>query len=196
MSKVRANWEAFLDPSVLRERLISASLYLAAYELLVDSIVEHIRSFFTNGFDEKGPLVSDEYKKKVLHQNTSPVYASLAWLKQHDVLDDNDLKDFERIKECRNAVAHELPTIVGGTSSVDYAAMFPVMVALIRKIEVWWIVNVEVPTNPDYDGRPVDEAGIVPGPVMMLQLMLEIVLGEPDKANYYLHEFRKHHREP
>jgi hypothetical protein len=27
------------------------------------------------------------------------------------------------------------------------------MVALLRKIEVWWIPNVEIPTNPDFEEK-------------------------------------------
>jgi len=53
-------------------------------------------------------------------------------------------------------------------------------VALLRKIGVWWVVNVEIPTNPDFDGQEIDEAGIVPGAVLSLQMLIEVASGNPE----------------
>lgn len=191
MSDSTTRWEEFLNPELLRGKLISASIYLAAYELLVDSIVERIKSFFTNGFNANGPQVSLKYKVEVLSRNTSLVYASLSWLQEQGAIDDKDVQAFEVIKKCRNEVAHEMPKIISGESEIQFIEQFPVMVSLLKKIEIWWIVNLEIPINPDFADADIDEAGIVPGPVWNLQLMIDVALGEPDKANYYLDEFKK-----
>jgi hypothetical protein len=63
--------------------------------------------------------------------------------------------------------------------------------ALLRKIETWWIVNFETPINPDLEEAEIAEAGIVPGPSLVLQLMTEIALGPPEKSRAFLNEFRK-----
>lgn len=84
-----------------------------------------------------------------------------------------------------------MPNLLGGESSVNFAQQFEQMVALLRKIEVWWIVNFELAINPDFRDAEIDEDGIIPGPLLMLQLMLEIALGDPEKASYYYDEFRK-----
>jgi hypothetical protein len=191
MSDTHDKWEAFLNPEVLRGRLISCSLYLAGYELLKDSIIERIKEFYSVGFDQSGLLMDDSYKTKVLSKSPSPLYASLQWLRENDVIDVSDLAQFEQVRECRNAVAHELPQILGGSANVDYVGHFGAIATLLRKIEVWWLVNVEIATDPDLVDKEVDEAGIVPGPIITLQLMLDVALGEPDKASYYLDEFRK-----
>ena len=65
------------------------------------------------------------------------------------------------------------------------------MVALLRKIEVWWIVNVELETDPDWADKEVDESGIVPGPVMMLQVMMDIALGDDEQAEFYIELYPK-----
>ncbi|GAI34251.1 unnamed protein product, partial [marine sediment metagenome] len=77
---VRISWERFLNPEILRTNLIVASLFITAFEMLKDSIIGHIRDFFTNGFDENGWIIDDKYKTEVLSKNKSPLYASLAWL--------------------------------------------------------------------------------------------------------------------
>ena len=196
MSDTRQKWEEFLNPELLREKLISASIYLATYEFLIDRIVERIESFFTNGFDANGPIVSSKYKAEVLSRNTSRVYASLSWLQEQGAIDGKDLAAFEAIKKCRNEVAHELPKLISGESEITFVEQFPVMVALLRKIEVWWIVNLEIPINPDFADADIAEDGIVPGPVLTLRLMIDIALGEPEKANYYLNEFKKRRVKP
>lgn len=190
--KVRQSWEGFLNPDVMRPRLISASIYIAAFEVLKDSIVTRIRDFFWVGFDESGDIIDPKYKSDVLSRNKSPVYASLDWLKEMGVVNDEDLTIFKNVKKCRNALAHRLFSTLGSEGlPAEFEQFLIQMVGLLYKIEVWWIVNVEIPTDPDFDGRDIDEDGIVPGPIMSIQLLLEIALGDEDKSRFYYEEFRK-----
>jgi hypothetical protein len=43
-----------------------------------------------------------------------------------------------------------------------------------------------------HDGAEVDECGIVPGPVMTMQLVMDIALGDDETCRYYYDELRKH----
>lgn len=184
-------WEALLDPDLLRGKLISASIYIAAYELLAESIIGHIKGFFFDGINPDGPVTSPAYAEEVLSRNRSPLYASLDWLRENDVIDDADLAAFETIKKCRNELAHEMLALASGFTDGQYLEQLPVIAALIKKIETWWVVNFEIPVNPDFDNVEIDETGIVPGPCMALQLLVDIALGEPNKAKWYLEEFRR-----
>jgi hypothetical protein len=84
---------------------------------------------------------------------------------------------------------HQLAS--GGAPS-KHVAELPKLVALLRKIEIWWIVNVEIPTNPDFDdATDVDEDGILPGPVMAVSLMVDVALGSEEEANRYVRAFRE-----
>lgn len=190
--KVRQSWEDFLNPEVTRPRLIAASIYIAGFEALKDSVVGRIRSFFWTGFDESGDKIDPKYQSDVLARKSSPVYASLEWLKEMHAIDAGDVTVYDRVKACRNTVAHELFATLGSRGlPPDFEQCFSDMVALLRKIEVWWITNVENPTNPDYDGREIDEDGIVPGPVMAMQLLMDIALGDDERSRFYYDEFRK-----
>ena len=193
--KVARSWEEFLNPEVTRPRLIAASLYIAGFEALKDSVVGRIRDFFWTGFDESGDKIDPEYQSDVLARNRSPVYASLDWLKGMNAIDDHDLETFDRVKACRNTLAHKLFSALGSEGlPADFERCFTEMGALLRKIEMWWIMNVEIPTNPDYDGSDIDESGIVPGPVMSMQLLLDIALGDDERSRFYYDEFRKRTR--
>lgn len=189
--KNREAWEAFLDPDVLRPNLIIASLYIAAFELLRSSIVDRIKSFYSTGFDQNGPRIGADYESEVSSRNRSPVYASLEWLKENGATDDNDLAIFEQVKECRNRLAHEIVGLLSNGIPPDLPMRFADMTALIDKIEKWWIVNVEIPINPDFDGQEIDEQGIMCGPVIALKALIDIALGSEEDSKRYLNEFLK-----
>jgi hypothetical protein len=190
--KVRRSWEEFLNPEVARPRLIAASIYIAAFEILKESVVVRIRDFFCTGVDESGDKIDPEYQADVLSRNRSPIYASLGWLKERNALDDRDLRTFDCIKACRNTLAHNLVSTLGMDGlPADFEKCFTDMVALLRKIEVWWTINVEISTNPDFASTAIDEGEIVPGSVVFMQLLMDIALGDEERSKFYYDEFRK-----
>jgi hypothetical protein len=188
---VNKSWERFLNPETLRANLIVASIFITAFEMLKDSIIGRIREFFTQGFDENGWIVSEDYKTKVLCLNKSPLYASLQWLKKMNVIDDQDIEEFNKIKNCRNEIAHEIANFISKGPKIDPLPLFSNIINLLYKIEKWWIVNVEIPTNPDFDGKEIDEDGIVPGTIMTLRLLADIALGSEEESSFYYNEFIK-----
>lgn len=185
MSDTEDQWEKFLDPDVVRPSLFLATMFITAFEILKDSIVEDIRSFYTNGFDANGPIVGPEYQSEVLSKNKSPLYASLQWLREHDAIDDEDLSIFEKLKSTRNLLAHQLFSVVTGQVESAHKVDFVALVALLRKIGVWWIVNVEIPTNPDFYGQEIDEEGIVPGSVLSLQMLIQVASGSTELLEHW-----------
>lgn len=185
MSSATEQWEQLLTPAVMQEKLISASLYVTAFELLKESIIGRIRSFYMVGFDVDGDFIDEKYETAVLSRNKNPLLASLDWLSDNDVVNENDRQAFERIRTTRNLLAHELPAMVMGSKDFHHVERFQELVALLKKIEVWWVVNMEIPVNPDFDGKEIDEEGIVPGPVLMLQMMLEVLSGNEELLKHY-----------
>jgi len=176
----------------LRPNLILASIYIAAFEILKDSIIERLRDFHVSGFDENGDIVMPEYND-VLAKDKSPIYASLKWLKESEAITNDDIEKFNKIKECRNRLAHELVKMLAKGLPEDFAERFHDMIELLDKIEKWWIINVEIPTDPDLAEKidNIDLDGIVPGPIASLKMMLDIALGSNETASYYINRFKK-----
>jgi hypothetical protein len=178
MTNAADNWERFLDPDVIRPTLLSATMFITAFELLKDCIVDRVRDYYTLGFGDK-TATTPEYEQGVLARDKKkrPLPASLDWLCEQHAIDDADLEIFTRLTDIRNQLAHEIFSVVTGQVPSEYDSQFPALIALLRKIEVWWIVNVEIPTNPDYDGQEIDETGITPGALMSLQILIEVANG-------------------
>lgn len=189
MSTNADRWERFLDPEVVRPSLFLSTMFITTFEILKDSVVDRIRDFYTNAWDENGPTVGPEYQSEVLSRKKSALYASFDWLREREAIDEADLMIFESLKKTRNQLAHQLFDVVTGQVESEHVSQFPVLVALLRKVEVWWVVNVEIPINPDYDGKEIDEAGIVPGAVLLLQMLIEVASG----STGLLEQWRKAH---
>ncbi|MGD0856452.1 MAG: hypothetical protein ABSA18_11680 [Dehalococcoidia bacterium] len=179
-NKDQMRWEDFLNPDVVQPTIAMASIYIAAFEILKDTLINRVREFssFTHQYRDDDPAVEAKYNSDVLSLNKSVVYASLSWLTSMQAIDNNDVATFERVKTCRNELAHELPRIVStGRLPLDFVDCLKEMIALLQKVETWWIINFEIPTNPDLDDKEIIETGIIPGPVFWLQLMSEVALG-------------------
>ena len=188
---VQRSWEDFLNPSVMRNRLTLAAIYIACFEALKDSLVSGIREFFCTGFDESGETIDPQYELSVLSRNRSTVYASLDWLVEMEALEEADIEAYEKVKKCRNVLAHELfSSLATEGLPIYFEAAFSELVRLLRKVEVWWIVNVEIPTNPEYNGREIDEDGITPGRLIAIRLLLDVALGDKEQSGYYYDMFR------
>jgi hypothetical protein len=127
-----------------------------------------------------------------VNRKRGTLYSSLDWLKGHDVINDADVATFERVKKCRNVLAHELWQVLGANGlPTDFQQSFADMVSLMRKIDIWWISNVEIPTNPEYDHTSIDENEIVPASVISMQLLLDVALGDDERSRFYLEEIRR-----
>jgi hypothetical protein len=187
--KVRASWEKALHPETLKTNIITASIFSMAYEMLKSSIVEKIESFYINGFDENGMIVSPEYKQKVLSLNRSPLYASLKWLQEKYAINDEDLKKFEHIKKCRNTLVHEMLTFASSGIDFDVAEVFDEMVRLLRKIEIWWFENFEMEINSEAYPEDLDLEQVVPGHVLSLKMLIDVALGPEEEARKYYDYF-------
>ena len=185
------SWERFLKPENLKANLIILSLFITSYEILKDSIIARIRNFYTNGFNEKGWIIDKEYQTKVKSLNKSLLSASLEWLKNMKAIDDNDIEEFNEIKKCRNELAHEIVNFITKGSTINPLPLFPKMINLLEKIEKWWILNVEIKLNPNLNDKEIDEKGIVPGPIIMLRVLMDIALGNEKESRFYYNGFKE-----
>ncbi|MDU9028700.1 hypothetical protein [Pseudomonas mediterranea] len=184
---VEKQWENLLTPAVMQERMIAISLYITAYEMLKESIIGRLKDFYCIGFDADGTTTSPDYDLKVLdlHKKRSPLYASLIWLTNIGAIDQEDNEVLEQLKALRNSLAHEMPEIILKGKDLALKEKMQDVMNLMRKVEVWWIVNVELETDPDYDRRDINSEEITPGPILMMQIMMEVLSGNEALKEHY-----------
>jgi hypothetical protein len=199
--KAQESWERFLNPDELRPTLMLSSIYISTFEILKDVIISRIKDFYWRGFDENGDIIDPKYQSDVLAKNSSPLYASILWLKEAEAISDSDIELFNQIKKRRNDIAHEMFRMLSEGLPVDFAERFNDMVSLVSKIEKWWIINVELETGPivlDSENKlvevnidDIDLDGIIPGPIASLRMLIDIAIGTDEQSRYYFNEFIK-----
>jgi hypothetical protein len=182
----------FLNPKVLRSNLIAVSLFLAAYETLRSSIITQLRGLFVKGFDQNGEIVDSDYQKKVLSRHKSPLRASLLWFKEMQAIGDEEIELVERVRLHRNDLAHDLPTFIATNEKDINIELIGGILDVVTKVDRWWIREVEIPTNPDFDETPVydlDDSEIISGNMLFLQLSIRIATGEDDESEAMYRDF-------
>jgi len=178
------SWQKLLHPKILKRNLITASLYLSAYEVCKKSIIEKPKSFFSDGIMEE-KLNLEEYKKEVLSLAKSPLDATLLWFKSSGAINDQDIEGFKNARKLRNDIAHELPLYISEDDrNIDQSA-YESLLEVTHKIGVWWVINYELPINPDYDGQEIDESEIKTGTLLMLQMIMDIAYDNEPEEGYY-----------
>ena len=143
------HWEKLLNPQVLRQNLISASIFISAYELCRSYIIDQPRTFFTDFWKPEQEQLSPEYNEEVLSLSKSPLEASLLWFKSMGAIDDGDLEKFNRARQLRNKLAHDLPMHISEPGCEIEPRAFEGLVEVTHKLGVWWIFNFELPINPE-----------------------------------------------
>jgi hypothetical protein len=183
------DWEKFLNPEALQGNLITASIFLAAYEILRASIIDRIRDFFTRGFDENGLIINESYRNEVLSLDRSPLRASLLWLKESSAIGNAEIELVNAIREHRNELAHDLPKFIATADAEINIRLLGSIYDLVTQIDRWWIQEVEIPINSDFDGQEVNNKDIQSGNMLFLQIMIRTVTGEDFSAMW--NEFQK-----
>lgn len=184
----------FLNPQSLRENLITASIYLAAWETFKSGVIGHLEGFYMVGFDREGYKCGDDYESRVLARDKSRLRASLLWFQESGVVDDQDLALVKRANDHRNKIAHELPAFVAKAGHDVDIGLLGELCTLLSKIDRWWIRNIEVPTNPDFDDQDVDaipDSEIHSGIMLFLTMMFNVAAGDESSSNKFYDEFVK-----
>ena len=175
-NKALESWEKLTTPEILKRNLILTSLYLSAFEILMNSIVDQLRDFYTSDL-KNGKLVPNErYKTEVKNLHKKILHASCLWLQNNGVITKEDIKEIDKIREHRNEIAHELPNFL---VDVDWNVNLRYLESirqLVQKIDIWWMKEFIIPVNPDFDGVKVKDNEMQSGKMLLLDIILGIAL--------------------
>jgi hypothetical protein len=168
-AKVPPEYEKFFDPKRLQQNLLLGALYLATFEVLKTIIIDDLVSFFAFGeFDQEGrPKKTGRYKaerdKHGFKQHRDEYKAACLWLKDADAIDDGECNRLLAVREHRNQIAHELPSVLLDSKLEVDVGLLVVARNFIHKLDRWWFEYVEMDINPEFHGKTIDELGFASG---------------------------------
>jgi hypothetical protein len=187
MSDTKSRWVDFLNPDLVRTKFVAMGLFMVAHEMLLDAIKDRPLGFFSNEWTSEGELQQcDDYRREILARDPKgkgdALRGSLAWLREMEAIDEADIASVQEFTDARNVIAHELRNIIGGSTTPHFAGLFPRLIELVAKIDRWWVINVEIATDPDLAGQEIDEEGVTPGSLLIMQILGRVALGEDEEA--------------
>lgn len=180
MNEASTSLEKFLNPEVLKKNLVAASVFLVAYELLRAALIDQPKSLFTRRPRSDASINLDDYKSNVLCLDSREMVACAKWFQNMGALDEKDVSSLQEIADHRNEIAHELPTIITSVSHDVSMEQLHTIYRLTKKVDQWWIREVEIPTDPDFDHKTFTEEEIAQAfstSMFMMSLLISLAEG-------------------
>ncbi|ERT64874.1 hypothetical protein [Peptoniphilus sp. BV3AC2] len=183
-----------LDEKRLKSNIHFASLYVLYYEYLKDSLIDLPKSFFCNHTEFKdGNIIvheSEEYKENVRKLDDHIENASFKWFITVGAVSYENYLSFNKLRKFRNKIVHELMLCLSEGFSDDEVKYLVEVIEIYRKIENWWINEVEIPTSGDIHG-PYDSENVISGQGLKLEIIRDILINDGKDSEALLLEFLK-----
>ena len=195
MTKNEKDMLKFFDTKNIYYNFMLSSLFITAYDLLKNSIISQVESFYTNGFDQNGSIIDREYQTDVLalDPKKNKLQASLLWLMKNNIITEEDKDKFEKIKGQRNLLAHEtINILIDSEKEIDTNLLVDIK-TLLKKIDQWFILEVELTTDPsmtkdEYDS--IDRENVQSMRMLYLDYLMGIIFGNPEEYENIFKDFK------
>ncbi len=188
------NFKNILNPNTLKSNLILSSLYITFFESLKDYIVDKVKEFYLTGFDSEGFIYSSEYDEKITSKVTNKnklLKVSLNWFADCGAVEADRIKEFDELVDYRNFLAHKLSKFIFEGDSDKLDDKLGKLMKLKVDLDRWWILNIEIPTNPDFDNNNIEEENVISSSEMLYKIIMEVLSGDEESAWKYYEEYEK-----
>lgn len=147
-----------IDKGTLTENLTFAGVFIAYFERLQQTATENLKSFFldsgTNVLDEG--TSSDSFKQHVLSLKKRMHDSVFQWFVNMNAIDEEDYRIISEARMRRNYIAHHMDTFLLSGKTENDLRLFSKLILIYRKLDRWWINEIEIPTSMDFDHKEYD----------------------------------------
>jgi len=170
----RQRLEAKLQPHRIRATLSFAGLYQITHEMIKQSVLEEVRLFYRQGFDETGWQYDEEgYKRQVLSRAPKDQFkASLLWLVDSEAITLAQAERLDAIYAHRHELSHELIKYIVDPGFEPSLELFINALVILKAIRRFWSSVEKDVGSCDHLGD-VDLDEVVPLSLMILQQCID-----------------------
>lgn len=168
---------------VIKDSLNFYALYLLLFENFKNMIVFNVKNFLCDISFKDGKIIyikSLEYKKienKKYKGKKNVFINTLDWLKNLDAISEKEFNKILEIRDDRNKIGHELLDLLLNDFEVDMIENFIELINICKKIDKWWINNIEIPIAGDDVAPGYDENGVMSGNWLLCEMIIDTIYG-------------------
>lgn len=175
------NWCNILDEGILKYNVSFASMFVLNYECLKEYVIGQIREFYSENIHfEDDKMVCEEslsYKREVRTLDKNIENASLKWFIKENVITHEEYEIYQKIRQRRNDITHELLKNLNKGFNEQDVKLFSSLLDMYRKIDKWWINEIEIPISGNEIPDDYDMENVCGGQAIVLSIINNIVLG-------------------
>ena len=173
--------ENVMTPENLQLTVSFTSLFVLVFECFKDMVIDRPKEFFcTEKIKFKEDKIvyyeTEKYKREVRNLAKKPFEASLRWFANHKVITESDVNKALSIELRRHSFVHELYNVVHNGISDEDIQFLADLISIYKKIDSWWIYNVEIDWDEIKDPNNVKQDECISGSLMMIDVMINILL--------------------
>ena len=173
--------ENVVTPENLQFTVSFTSLFVLVFECFKDMVIDRPKEFFcTEKIEFKEDKIvyyeTEKYKREVRNLAKKPFEASLRWFANHKVITESDVNKALSIELRRHSFVHELYNVVHNGISDEDTQLLADLVSIYKKIDSWWIYNVEIDWDEIKDTDNVKQDECISSSLVMIDVMINILL--------------------
>ncbi|MBE6389802.1 MAG: hypothetical protein E7043_06475 [Lentisphaerae bacterium] len=170
-----------MTPENLQLTVSFTSLFVLVFECFKDMVIDRPKEFFcTEKIEFKEDKIvyyeTEKYKREVRKLANKPFEASLRWFANHKVITESDVNKVLSIELRRHSFVHELYNVVHNGISDEDTQLLADLVSIYKKIDSWWIYNVEIDWDEIKDPDNVKQDECISSSLVMIDVMINILL--------------------
>lgn len=170
-----------LDEGILKYNVSFASMFVLNYECLKEYVIGQIREFYSENIHfEDDKMVCEEslsYKREVRTLDKNIENASLKWFIKENAITHEEYEIYQKIRQRRNDITHELLKNLNKGFNEQDVKLFSSLLDMYRKIDKWWINEIEIPISGNEIPDDYDMENVCGGQAIVLSIINNIVLG-------------------
>ena len=186
-----------IDGNNLQSNLSFIALYIALYENFTYTVKESIHGFYCmrTHIENDGTIRyvdSPEYKSKIINRiiddngNKDTLKSSMLWFVDQGAISIDEYVEFLKMKKQRNRFVHDMSLcLLNGTDNEEIGIFFDLF-ALYKKINKWWIIEIEIPCSGEYHPKSYKQDDVESAASILFKTMIDVL------CNNKSEEFKKY----
>lgn len=195
MNGIYRTFENICDIDTLQTHLSGMAFFIGLYENMVDMIEERVEAFICDDFvltqnDRLKYKHNDKYRKLIKNRIVDPknnkdtLKASMLWFVDVGAITQEDYDLFLHLKDRRNSYTHQMSDHILKGLSDDDAHNLVALLGLYKKLDQWWINEVEIPIAGDEVPGNYEREGVMSTAFMTFLMMFQTLYA--DKSEEYM----------